>query len=508
MTAPTTSSRTVALRTRLARLDPLTPLVGLVALVVYSLHGFGGILNRDLGVYAYAGQQFANGVPPYEGILTRVGPLAQMLPGVGMAVGRLVGIDDITSARVLYMLFAVGSVCVTYLVGRDLFSSRWAGLASAASLLSFLGFIEYATNGPREKTPMVLFVLLAMWFVTRGRFLGAGFFIGLAALTWQPAFLPGITFLVLAAVLRRDRRLRSVVEMAVGGTISLVLCSAYFLAMGAWDVFYEGFIGINARYSGTQAFSDHPDYIVGVVRDAYGASLWLFLFGLVALIAAGVASIAIQSRRSRPDRRLVAAFSAATVVALAFTWRNINGWPDLFVLLPGAALGVGAAVSELEARLSARAVLAIATGWALVASVYAGVYAVTERSHVLARENASVDAVLSSMPDDATMLSVEAPQVMVLSDRTNPTRYQMFPRSLLRYMDDSYPGGVDGFVDWLAAYEPTILAVHGVNPWLEPVLAKQYKRVGTGTGWAWYMARSAGPEAIHQVIDALHAVRS
>ena len=61
----------------------------------------------------------------------------------------------------------MGAVCATYMVGRDLFSSRWAGLASAASLLSFLGFIEYATNGPREKTPMVLFVLLAMWMLTR-----------------------------------------------------------------------------------------------------------------------------------------------------------------------------------------------------------------------------------------------------------------------------------------------------------------------------------------------------
>ena len=86
----TTSSAVVYLRARASSLDPITPLVGLVALVVYSLHGFGGVLNRDLGVYAYAGQQFADGVPPYEGILNRAGPLAHMLPGVGMVAGRLV----------------------------------------------------------------------------------------------------------------------------------------------------------------------------------------------------------------------------------------------------------------------------------------------------------------------------------------------------------------------------------------------------------------------------------
>ena len=117
MAPMTTSSAVVYVRARASSLDPITPLVGLVALVVYSLHGFGGVLNRDLGVYAYAGQQFADGVPPYEGILNRAGPLAHMLPGVGMVAGRLVGVDDVTSARVLFMLFAVGCR-VRHLCGR------------------------------------------------------------------------------------------------------------------------------------------------------------------------------------------------------------------------------------------------------------------------------------------------------------------------------------------------------------------------------------------------------
>ena len=233
MAPMTTSSAVVYVRARVARIDPITPLVGLVALVVYSLHGFGGVLNRDLGVYAYAGQQFADGVPPYEGILNRAGPLAHMLPGVGMVAGRLVGVDDVTSARVLFMLFAVGAVCATYVVGRDLFSSRLAGLASAASLLSFLGFIEYATNGPREKTPMVLFVLLAMWMLTRQRFLAAGVFIALAALTWQPAFLLAVTAGVLAAVLRPERRIRSLAEIGIGGAVTTAAFAVYFLATGA-----------------------------------------------------------------------------------------------------------------------------------------------------------------------------------------------------------------------------------------------------------------------------------
>ena len=34
-------------------------LVGGVALLTYALHGFNGMLSRDLAVYSYAGQQVA-----------------------------------------------------------------------------------------------------------------------------------------------------------------------------------------------------------------------------------------------------------------------------------------------------------------------------------------------------------------------------------------------------------------------------------------------------------------
>ena len=67
------------------RLDPLVLAVGLVALTVYSLHGVRGNLTRDVGLYAYAGQQVADGVPPYLGVLNRAGPLAHAIPGLGAA---------------------------------------------------------------------------------------------------------------------------------------------------------------------------------------------------------------------------------------------------------------------------------------------------------------------------------------------------------------------------------------------------------------------------------------
>ena len=76
---------------RAVRVDPLVPVVAVVSLVVYALHGVHGALTRDLGIYAYAGQQVADGVPPYLGVLNRAGPLAHVLPGVGVLVARVGG---------------------------------------------------------------------------------------------------------------------------------------------------------------------------------------------------------------------------------------------------------------------------------------------------------------------------------------------------------------------------------------------------------------------------------
>ncbi len=208
---------------RLRTIDPLAPLTGLVALAVYLLQGFDGLLSRDLAVYSYGGQQFADGVAPFVAILNRAGPLAHAVPGVGAWVADLVGVDDLFGMRVTLMLVAVATIVVMYLLGRDLFGSRGAGLATAAAMLSCEGFIRYATFGPREKTTMVLMLALALLAMVHQRWGTAGAFIALSTLCWQPVAFPAIAGVAVAALLgtgpgARDR-LVALARIAVGGLV-------------------------------------------------------------------------------------------------------------------------------------------------------------------------------------------------------------------------------------------------------------------------------------------------
>ncbi|WP_180936186.1 glycosyltransferase family 39 protein [Nocardioides ungokensis] len=239
-----------SLRGRFARLDPLVALTCVVAAAVFVLHGFDGVLSRDLGVYMYAGQQVADGVAPYAGILNRAGPLAHLLPGIGVAAGRWVGADDVLSARVLFMVLSVACVGTAYVLGRDLFRSRPAGLATAAALLCFEGFIRYATYGPREKTAMVLFLLCALLAVTHRRWLTAGCFVALATLTWQPALFAALAAAVTAALLApTGTRLRALARIAIGGLVPTAVTVAVFVALGELRTFLDDFLLINLQYT-------------------------------------------------------------------------------------------------------------------------------------------------------------------------------------------------------------------------------------------------------------------
>ena len=87
---------------------------------------------------------------------------------------------------------------------------------------------------------------------------------------------------------------------------------------------------------------------------------------------------------------------------------------------------------------------AVVAAWVVVATVGATDFSVNGRSDVLDVQQASVDTVLAELPDDATIVSIEAPQPLVLSRGVNPTEHQMFDLGLEDYVDATWPGGTRG----------------------------------------------------------------
>jgi len=133
----------------------------------------------------------------------------------------------------------------------------------------------------------------------------------------------------------------------------------------------------------------------------------------------------------------------------------------------------------------------------------AGTDSVLTRDNTLVTERADVHAVLATQPRSAEVMSVDASEVLAISQRRNPTSYQLFNRRMRTHLEHAWPGGVDAFVAEMAQRRPTFvvvsLRIHG--GWIRPLL-RHYDKVGTTMRWTWYLRRSAGPEALERARKA------
>jgi len=471
-------------------LDPA--LAGLVALVVYSLHGFHGTLERDQGTFVYAGQEVARGVPPYAGIFNSIGPLGDVVTGTGVRLGSLAGVDAVLAARLTYLVVSASAVAALSVLARETFRSRLAGVVTPAVFLTFASFLKLATAGPREKTVMVLCLEVALLLMVRRQWFWAGVLTALATLTWQPVILSAAAAATVAVLTAGGPRLRAAAAYVAGGAVPTAVTALLFLVAGHLQLAWWGFVVVNVGYT-TQPT------IVGswrLVTSDYRASLVLVVAGWVLVVALGVAA-ARRARRTgvAPVDRALMVLGAGGLVAGVWSCAAINGGPDLFVVLPYAALGAGGAIAIAAQSLPVATARRVAAVVVVLAVAAAAAEAVDTRDSRLTLERRDATTMAGQLPARSSVWSINAPEVLVLLDRRNPTPWQLATTATAPFMDDHLEGGLEGYADRIARRRPALIAVgwHSEVDWLLPVLDRDYVRVGAGDHWAWYASTRLDP---------------
>jgi hypothetical protein len=509
--AAAVTSRSWTATGQLRWVDPAA--VGGIALVVYALHGFDGVLNRDFGVFTYGGLRIAHGGSSYVDVFNSVGPLSDTVPGLAIWVGHLVGLDPILSARLLETVISALCCSLLCVLARDVLGSRTAGLVAPAVFLTFTKFLELASDGPRDKTTMVLFLLGCLVLLVRRRWGAAGVCAALATLTWQPALAVAAAALAAALLVdHEERRPWIVLRFLAGGLVPSLVTVGYFLGVGALRTALDGFVVINALYTTQPSLLTASGHIARIMWAGYGWTLPIAIGGLVALVALGARAMPQALRPSGTTRAPgLVICGAGGLAGVVWTTLVVNGAPDLFVVLPFAALGVSAAVVLILQRAPRRpgryAVAAVVSAGVLTA----GIVSVSTRDDRLDLQRADVAAVLATEPTNATVLSLSAPEVLALSGRTDPTGYQIMTRSQDRYLSARYPGGLAGFLRTLVSTHATFVAVGNgadvgfARSWLQ---ADYWPIAGQQTGWQWYLNRSAGLGALERAQTAQDEVVS
>lgn len=494
---------------RFRKVDWLIGACCLGALGLYLMRGFDGYMSRDLGLYSYGGQRVAEGMAPYVGIFERGGPLTQFLPGVGVIIAHTFGFNDILGMRLLFLLFAVASVGLIYVVARDVYESRRAGLIAASVMVSFEGFTYFAANGPRPKTAMVAFLLAALLALVHQKWFITGLFVSLATLIWQPVFIAAMAGAIPAVFLGVDRgdRVRAFARIALGGLLPALCAVGIYTAIGRLQTFMDGFVLVHARYTNNTSFFENAGLNVRRLWEGYGISLVLLIAGLSALLAVTVKRLIEPTRTRAPRVAALVGVGCLTVVSLIWTLWDFDNFPDAFLLLPSAAIGLGVLGAKATEHEMMRRLAVVVLATALTGAL---VYPIHHPAVGLEQQKAAVDALLRAIPgDDELILSVEAPQPLVLSNRRNPSRFQLFGSGADKYVDEVWPGGLEGYVSWIEQQAPTVIAVgiQGAPEWLSTTIDVHYRRAGSAPGWDWYIHKDLKEGQQRMIGEAIPAAR-
>ncbi len=472
-------------------------LVLALAALVYALYGFDGVLLRDYSIYLYSGQRVAEGVPPYVGVFDHKGPLSPLIAGFGVVMSGLLNVDDVYAVRLVFYVTACLTVVAVYLLGKDVFRSREAGLFAALTFLGFYAYAQPAASGPEPKTPMVLFQTLSLLLAVRKKWFWSGFSGSLAFLVWQPmAAFAFVTFL-LAITRPREERYGAALRTIAGGATPFLATVAYFYYHGALYDFLDGFVLFNFLFLERGSFSAAA--LLGTAASniilPYSTMLVPILIGLVVILR-----LYFQRPFEYRFLPILLSFPAPVLWSL----RDFQLADDFYVFLPYAAIGFGgflaAAIRRadnprvLAALLSAILLtIALANTWDEISAGAA--YKLTGTTIDLPAQREGAQEIQERFGEDVRLASINSPAVMVLLHQTNPDPYLWITAGVNNRIDARTPGGFEGWLDNLEAYDPGAISFFGEGQSLLPSsqLSPEHRQALDGWLDPRYRAEKVGP---------------
>jgi hypothetical protein len=466
---------------------------GILALVIgvllFTRFSIEGNLWRDEAIYAYGGQQLADGVPVYLGIFDPKPPLPTFLTALGVVAGRVLGDNRVLMMRAEFFVFALLAVVAVYWLGLRLWKSPLAALAGAVTFASFKGFAMDALPGPDAKTPGILLAVLSLALLVRRRWFLAALAGSLAFLDWQPLGIYAFAAVV-AAVLATDpdvERWKRGARAVAGAAVPLVGTVLFLAIDGGLSQFIEASFTFPATglHRGHVTLGGNIDRIVFIVNQHYGDTRVLFWGGLLLLVAV-LGAWLVRSRRDRDMPILPAVVVLGTFLAIAAaSVADFQGYPDLYPLLPYAAIGVGGAIAFAARRMQGMRVRRVAGGLTLAAVVLLTIlsahwYSAPEQGLSLPREQAHANKLRRVLNPGERLYVLGDPTPLVLTGLRNPTRYIYLGSGVDAWAVKHEFGSLEG---WEAE-------IRAVNP---PVVVMNLWRTGLGQRMKAWLRSTYGP---------------
>lgn len=495
-------------------------LAALVAgVLLYTRYSIDGRFWRDEGIYAYAGQQWTHGTPPYASIFDPKGPGASLISAAAVALARLFGTDDVHLIRLAFFVCSLLTVLAVYLLVLQVWQSVTGAVVGGIVFASFKGFALDALSGPDAKTPGILFAVVAMWLAARRQWFWSAVASSLALLVWQPLSVYPVFVIVAAVVCTPERRRRALALAVSGVVLPLLLTAVYFASVSAFGKLVEGAVTfpVTGFQGGHLPFFEQLQHIAGVVRHFYGTAGMILIWGGLLLLLALVVGPVVAARgewRAALRDPLVLVVLPTLLGEAAFALQDFQSYPRVYPFLPYAAAGCGGAVAVAIGQLRQPLARRVAVAAALVPAVaLTGVsmwlFDNDPLNNVRLPAEQAMGCALNRLIVPGTPLyALGDPVPLVLTHRRNPDRFVYLESGVAQWKIDHTVGGFAGWTRQIADSRASVIvsqgwsgAVHDrMGAWLRP----RYAHGFVGSWWIFLTPRARARAAAAGIAITRH----
>jgi hypothetical protein len=435
-------------------------------------------LRGDPALYEYIAQSILRGQVPYRDVIDPKGPGAMYASALAMLMGRALGLGDILSVRLFYIVMAGLLSAAMYLVAEAYLENKWAAVLAFLVPMIPSHYALMMVSGTQPKLLMMLFGMLSLVMVARDRPLLAGFFSMLSCICWQPGLMfTGVAFLMFSRYLTfwRDRK---AIKVVIGAVVPLGLVFLYFGIRGAlsdlwaWAFTYDYSVFMPEGKRPVRAALSHLAEIVIQVFGSNFVFLYLAAMGLLIFIALRV-RVRLGGNRALQDPSLFKdAIVIPPVVYLIFCVINFQGGPDLipffafigifaacFFLVAGRSLS-GVRLRGSRGRpLVPSQVLPAAAALLVLATVVVVAASYRQEGRTLQEQYQDVEVIASLLkPEDKLYIHGPA-EILVLLHRPNMNPYIALNSGADNFIASRTPGGFQAVIDQMEAEAPKIVAM-------------------------------------------------
>jgi hypothetical protein len=425
----------------------------------------------DPAIYDYTAQSILRGQLPYRDVVDGKAPGASYLSALAMSTGRLIGLRDVVSVRLLHVLLAGLLSMITYLVAEAYLRNRVAAFLSSLVPLTSTQFVLMLTEGTEPKLAMILFGMLSLLMIEKQKPFLAGFCSMLSCLCWQPGLLfAGVSVLAFSQYLTVWRDLRAI-KVLVGTSIPLLVVLLYFYSRGALGDFWSWTVTFNYKVyavEGARPPLRALTHMMEIVSSTLRRDLVVIAMSVLGFMVAGIARFGMLFKSVKAPKSFWSLGDAILIpplVYLAFCFVNFQGGPDLIPFFPFFGVFTGRLMAQASAnkRTQSLPILRWAPMIALLLALALSSYRATtyklEPLLSLQEQDKELKVISDLLgPDDKIYVHGKV-EILVLLNKPNLNKYILFDHGKDEYASANTSGGFKAIVDEIESQAPKIVSV-------------------------------------------------